>query len=153
MPPIKTKFKGPAIIATDQNADDFVDEVLDTFRANMLFKNFEIKGDGDRLLVYLTLYAHQALKKLENQNKKSAEGVVYQLAISSFSLPSEGILKGMVPVVAPGDQEKVKAYITQLRQEVGLRLVQRVFKNDENNPCKFWMQFTKRKFLNKELTT
>jgi hypothetical protein len=39
--------------------EDIVDEALRLFRANMLFRNFEVLGGGDRVLVYLTLFIHQ----------------------------------------------------------------------------------------------
>lgn len=35
---------------------DIIDEAIDLYRANCLFKNFEITGPGDRVLVYLTLF-------------------------------------------------------------------------------------------------
>ncbi len=38
---------------------DVVDEAIDFFRANVLFKSFEIKGGADRVLVYLTLFIQQ----------------------------------------------------------------------------------------------
>ncbi len=39
--------------------DDIVDEAIRLFRANVLFRNFEVQGGGDRILVYLTLFIHQ----------------------------------------------------------------------------------------------
>jgi hypothetical protein len=38
----------------------------------------------------------------------------------------------------------------QARQETGLRLIPKLFP-EENEVSKFWMQFSKRKFLKKEL--
>ena len=42
---------------------DIVDEVLYTFRANILFRTFEVKGAADKLLIYLTLFVCQCLKR------------------------------------------------------------------------------------------
>jgi hypothetical protein len=36
-----------------------VDEAIRLFRANVMFRNFEVLGGGDRVLVYLTLFIHQ----------------------------------------------------------------------------------------------
>ena len=36
-----------------------MDEALALFRANVLFRNFEVQGHGDRVLIYLTLLIHQ----------------------------------------------------------------------------------------------
>lgn len=35
---------------------DIVDEALFYFRANVLFRSFEVKNDADRILVYVTLF-------------------------------------------------------------------------------------------------
>ena len=39
--------------------DDIIDEVLMYFKANVLFKHFEVKGTADRVLIYMTLYVTQ----------------------------------------------------------------------------------------------
>ncbi|KAF7332262.1 Actin-related protein 2/3 complex subunit 3 [Mycena kentingensis (nom. inval.)] len=61
--PIKTKIRGPAPIA-DPAASDIIDETLDLFRANSLFRNFEIKGPADRTLIVLILYVSDCLAKI-----------------------------------------------------------------------------------------
>lgn len=48
----------------DPNRDDIVTEALDLFRANSLFRNFEIKGPADRLLIYLILFIGDCLTKI-----------------------------------------------------------------------------------------
>jgi hypothetical protein len=48
---------GPGMSAVKD--EDIVDEALRLFRANVLFRNFEVQGGGDRVLVYLTLFIHQ----------------------------------------------------------------------------------------------
>jgi hypothetical protein len=75
---------------TDQ--DDIIDEALNFFKANVMFRNFEVKGAADRLLIYLTLYISQAIPKLANLDKGGAEKAVYQLAIENFSLPGNSSL-------------------------------------------------------------
>ena len=42
---------------------DIVDETLYAFRANIFFRNFEVKGAADKLLIYLTLFVCQCLKR------------------------------------------------------------------------------------------
>ena len=42
---------------------DIVDETLYAFRGNILFRNFEVKGAADKLLIYLTLYVNLCLKR------------------------------------------------------------------------------------------
>ena len=52
MLPMKTATRGPAPIAPE-GADDIIDEVLNFFKANVLFKHFEVKGPADKNLIYL----------------------------------------------------------------------------------------------------
>ncbi len=62
--PLKTDVKGPAVLCP-VDEDDIIDEVLNYFRANVFFRNFEIKGAADRTLIYLTLHVVQVLVKME----------------------------------------------------------------------------------------
>ena len=51
--------------------EDIIDEVLMYFRANVLFRNFEVKGGADKTLIYLTLHAVQCLVKCEKIEDKN----------------------------------------------------------------------------------
>lgn len=60
--------------------EDIIDEVLTYFRANVLFRNFEVKGSADRTLIYLTLHAAQCLVKCERIDDKPS-GTVANLYV------------------------------------------------------------------------
>jgi len=49
--------------ATEGRSRDIVDESLYAFRLNILFRNFEVKGAADKLLIYLTLFINLCLKR------------------------------------------------------------------------------------------
>lgn len=49
--PLRTKTRGPAPPPVDPSRPDIVDEAIDLFRANTLFRNYEIKGPADRVRV------------------------------------------------------------------------------------------------------
>jgi actin related protein 2/3 complex subunit 3 len=150
--PLKTKYKGPAPQA-QPNEEDIIDETLTTFKANILFRNFEVKGNADRLLIYLTLYASQCLRKIQGKNKADAEKTLYTLALENFPIPGDAkfVLGGMVSAPASrADADTLRQYLIQCRQELGSRLVQLVYK-DPNKPDKWWMCWAKRKFLNLSL--
>lgn len=73
---------------------DIVDESLDLFRANSLFRNFEIKGGADRVLIYLILFISDCLGRIANgqtkgwsQNEAGKQLASY--AVDNFSLPGE----------------------------------------------------------------
>lgn len=48
----------------DPSRADIINEALDLFRANALFRNFEIQGPADRLLIYLILFIGDVLTKI-----------------------------------------------------------------------------------------
>lgn len=70
--------------------EDVIDETLMHFRANVLFRNFDVRGGADRTLIYLTLYAMQCLVKCEKiDDKPTAVREMKILAVKQFSCPGE----------------------------------------------------------------
>lgn len=65
------------------DAEDIIDEVLLYFRANVLFRNFEVRGAADRTLIYLTMHAVQCLVKCERIEDKPS-GIFFFLEIFFF---------------------------------------------------------------------
>jgi len=158
--PITTQYKGPAPkwtggAGTGEDAEvDIVDEALDFFKANVLFRNYEVKGPADRVLVYLTLYIQQCLTTIGLRSKGDAEKELYQLAIGNFAIPGDRnfVLAGFVS--NPKDRSEAdltRQYMLQLRQETGKRLVERMYRGGDGAPSKWWTCFNKKKFLNKAL--
>eukprot|EP00898_Chlorokybus_atmophyticus_P001913 jgi/Chlat1/2722/Chrsp182S02894 len=114
-------------------AEDIVDEAINTFRANVLFRSFEVKSGADKLLIYLTFFISLCLKRLE-PCKSKADG---QRAMMTLSL--EGDTKLVVDVIAT-PQTKDEA--------VCRRLLEKCYLGD-GTQNKFWLAFAKRKFMNK----
>ena len=70
--------------------EDIIDEVLFFFKANVLFRNFEVRGSADRLLVYLTLYVTECLKRVEAApSKADAVRALNNMALESFAIPGD----------------------------------------------------------------
>jgi len=64
-------------IDPDSESYDVLDETLLLFRANTLFRNFEIKGPADRVLIYGILWVSECLGKIKsNMSGREAEKVV-----------------------------------------------------------------------------
>jgi len=151
--PIRTNYKGPAPKDTSNN--DIIDETLYYFKANIFFKNYEIKSEADRTLIYITLYVSECLKKLQRCSSKSqGEKEMYQLGISNFPIPGESGFPLNAMYTKPkdrGDEDTMRQYLQQLRQETGLRLLEKVFEHGDK-PSKWWMCFAKRKFMDKSLS-
>ncbi|ETK82997.1 hypothetical protein F441_11963 [Phytophthora nicotianae CJ01A1] len=175
--PIKTRARGPAPPAPE-GQDDIVDEILTLFRANVLFTNFEIKGNADRVLIYGTLFVHLCLKRLDRcTNKSDATRILQQTAVDTFAIPGDSSfpLGGLVRAPSSANEagkcmcmllhssfevdgsalalvfaETIRGFFKQLREAIAFRLVDEVFPNGEKS--KWWMLFAKRKFMNKELS-
>ena len=151
--PMKTTTRGPAPIAPE-GGDDILDETLMYFKANVLFKHFEVKGAADRVLIYLTLYTTQCLQKLE-KCPNAMEGVkaLTAMAHEQFRIPGDAgfALGSFFPAPASSQEgELCRSYFKQAREEMGRRVVSKVY-DAEGNPSKFWLVFAKRKFMNKAL--
>ncbi|KAG7699994.1 hypothetical protein KL930_000681 [Ogataea haglerorum] len=150
--PLRTRFKGPAFPASSDY--DIIDEVLDLFRANSFFKNFEIKGPADRTLIYGILFVSQCLNALNASTPQNeALRVLTNLALDNFSIPGEVGFPLNSLYQPPRDKNEalfLRQYLAQFRQELANRLIARIYK-DSNMPSKYWLAFTRRKFMNKSL--
>jgi len=87
--PLRTRTRGPAIQLPALPADvteltidaahesyDPLDEILALFRANTFFRNFEIKGPADRVLIYGILFVSEVLSKIRpGMGRRDAEKV------------------------------------------------------------------------------
>lgn len=152
--PLNTKYRGPAYPA---NSDyDIIDECLDLFRANSFFKNFEIKSPADRVLIYGILFINECLSHLRSTTSyNEAVKISTNVALDNFSLPgSSGFPLNAVYTVPLEDHnamELLRTYIQQFRQELAMRLLDRLYKDSKERPSKFWLAFTRRKFMNKSL--
>ena len=156
----KTKVRGPVTTMNPEdlvdNELDIIDEALFYFKANVFFKQFEIQSDSDRVLIYLTLFITECLKKLQKcTSKDQAYQEVYSLAVSKFDIPGDAAFPLNTVYAKPSTLEEanqMRAYFNQLRQETGQRLVDTVFDKETNKPSKWWICFAKRKFMDISLS-
>ena len=101
--PLRTKTRGPAytlpLVALpahespdpDSESYDILDEILALFRANTFFRNFEIQGPADRLLVYGIWFLSDCLGKIKpTATVKEATKDVLNLALDlNFAIPGD----------------------------------------------------------------
>ncbi|KAG7284653.1 hypothetical protein NEMBOFW57_009261 [Staphylotrichum longicolle] len=168
--PLRTKVRGPvyplpfpdpplpANESPDPNSEsyDVLDEVLALFRANTFFRNFEIQGPADRLLVYGIWFVSDCLAKIKpNATLREATKEVQNLALDlNFAIPGDPAwpLNQMYePPRDRQDAEVLRQYMSQVRQELAARLLARVYDEGDAKPSKWWLSFTKRKFMGKGL--
>ncbi|TBU33138.1 ARP2/3 complex 21 kDa subunit [Dichomitus squalens] len=157
--PIKSKFRGPAPSA-DPSEADIIDEALDLFRANSLFRNFEIKGPADRLLIIFILFISDCLAKIGSAktvpSQIEATKLLNTLAVDNFPIPGDAnfaLNAHYAPPASRSDAEYLRGYLTQARQELAARLVEKLYADGTGKPSKWWMSFQKRRFMNRSLGT
>lgn len=136
----------------NKDSDDVIDEAIHLFRANVLFRHFDIKSLNDRLLVYITLLISEAITKLKsNTSAEDATRIWSQLSSSKVILPgdSDFPLNNMYDSPASRTEiDQLRSYLVQLRQELYLRLHQTIY-SGSSLPNKWWLSFQKRRFMNK----
>ncbi|EDV22476.1 uncharacterized protein TRIADDRAFT_28737, partial [Trichoplax adhaerens] len=150
--PINTSYKGPA--PKGDGSPDIIEEALYLFKANIWFKNYEVKSDADRTLIYLTLYISECLKKLQKcPTKNAGTKELYTEALTNVVIPGEAgfPLSSLYQKPSKSDGDLMRLYFTQLRQELGVRLLEKVYCEPDGKPSKWWMCFSRKKFMDKRL--
>ncbi|KER31502.1 hypothetical protein T265_02272 [Opisthorchis viverrini] len=139
--PLRTKFRGPAPAMPDLEKD-IIDEALYLFKSLIFLRQYEIKSEADRVLVYLVLYTLDCLKKIQKcPNKIVATKELASLALARFDIPGDpGFPRELNSLYAKpknqSESDTMRNYITQLRQELGSRLVELVYPGDNCPPSK-----------------
>jgi len=118
----------------------------------VLFRKYDSQGPADLTLCYLTIYIAEVLRLLATQKTKilGQKKLVELTMKANFSIPGEKDwpLGGFFQ--APKErkeQETFRQYYRQLREECGNRVLEVAYQADgEQN--KWWIQFSKRKFMN-----
>ncbi|RNF23020.1 ARP2/3 complex subunit [Trypanosoma conorhini] len=135
----------------EEEPQDIIDESLYLFKPHMLFRTFPIKGAGDRVILYVTMYLHECLKKITSLKREEANAVLLNHATTSFASPGEKdfAFNAFFPPGTQAEQERWREYAKQLRLEASVRLIEKVFLFPEKDGTgnKFWMAFAKRPFL------
>mmetsp|Transcript_28111 Transcript_28111/g.83948 ORF Transcript_28111/g.83948 Transcript_28111/m.83948 type:complete len:175 (-) Transcript_28111:60-584(-) len=148
---VNTCYRGPAPPPPEGDAgfEDIVDEAIKGFRWNILFRNFEVLGDADRVLVYLTLWIQKCLT-VASQANGFADATRQLETMAGEELPGPGdpqfVLTPLFSEGSAQDSQTAKAYLKQLRLETLARLLPVLY--PDGQPNKWWFQFSKRKFMN-----
>lgn len=138
-----------------------VDEAIYLFRANIFFKNFEIKGPADRTLLYALLFLQENLAQIAqmSSNGKSRKEMEKVLLInasgSNFPIPGDSSFNLSSIFPNPKDRQEadgLRQYLTELRVEIVHGLLDKLFSSSEEGIIdKWWLSLSKRKFMNKSL--
>ena len=144
MLPIKSKIKGNfpyrnayssckkrlghAPIQADETKEDIIEEAIKYFRINVLYRNFEIKGDADKLMIFLTVLIQKILDIIASAPKKEdADKNLGKFILETMPVAGEAgfFMGGMVTkAVADADNFKFREYLKHLRAETIKRMMQ-----------------------------
>ena len=130
------------------------------FRANIFFKNFEIKGPADRTLLYALLFLQECLAQIASptsagKSRKEVEKLLL-ISASGSNFPIPGDSKFNLSAIFPNpnnnsESEALRQYLTELRVELVNGLLDKLFIDSVDEPNKWWLSLSKRKFMNKSL--
>ncbi|POV95164.1 hypothetical protein PSHT_15815 [Puccinia striiformis] len=134
--PIRSKVRGPAPPLPNPSDIDIIDESIDLFKSNYCLNKIS------------------QIKPIQN-NKNEATKILLSYSLDNFYLPGEPGFP-MNGIYAPPkdkhDADLLKQYLTQIRQECSIRLIEKVYNTQDGKPSKWWMCFQKRKFMGKSLS-
>ncbi|KAM3177786.1 hypothetical protein ACTXT7_003843 [Hymenolepis weldensis] len=131
--PLRTKVRGPA--PQDPSLEeDIIDEALTYFKPLTFFRNYEFKCS----------------------TKSQGSRELTSLSLARFDLPGDAgfprELSNYYVKPSMAEANVMREYMTQLRTELGLRLLDKVYEDDQSQPSKWWLCFSKRKFLDQSLS-
>ncbi|KAI5310676.1 subunit of the Arp2/3 complex [Ascosphaera atra] len=121
--PLRTRTRGPAYtlpplpagtsdMDVDPNSEsyDCLDEILSLYRANTFFRNFEIKGPADRMLIYGILFISECLTKIKpHMNAREAEKALINVSLDQFAIPGDAAFPLNQAYEAPAHRQDAEA--------------------------------------------
>jgi actin related protein 2/3 complex subunit 3 len=141
--------KGPAPPTNDK---DIIDEAVEYFRANILYRTFDSEGPADLTLCYLVVLMSEIIREMAKaKTKTEAAKAVQTISLStSFSIPGEGGFPLSGFFTNPKTKQEgdlFRSYFRQLREETCSRTLDVIY-DAKGQQSKWWFQFQKRKFMN-----
>ena len=145
---------------TDTSTHDIVDEAIHLFRANILFKNYQVQGSGDRAIIYLTSFIQKCLEQMHRYPAQDqAIRVIGQImndaqatdcGNNTFFMNKMGMLS---QAKSPAEKTKCAAQMKKMMDECSKRLLEYLYRPQEGDMNrKFWMALGKKPFMGQKFT-
>jgi len=134
----------------DDKSVDFIDEVVDNLRANVLCRRFPVSTARERLTVYLTAFASDLLylcardPEMETATKAASKAA----AVAARDDFDGGRGTTNAPTSAE-EGETFRRFARRCRETLARRLVARCYARETGERDKFWTAFARRRFLNR----
>ncbi|KAL0236760.1 hypothetical protein PCE1_000158 [Barthelona sp. PCE] len=144
--PLKSRVPGPC---PQTSETDILDEVFTTFRANIFLHNFEIQGDADRLLLYLSIKLQQMIAYMADQPNRGEAELNMSMLYKTFRCPGDRNfeLPGIISLATTAEEkQRFKQVIEQLLTEMVQRALDKCY-NEDGSKNKWWCHFKNFKFI------
>lgn len=140
-------------IPLDKNPLDIIDEAIIYFRVNVLFKNYMILGDSDRLLVYITVFIQKSLEAANNPDIVKAKGNMKALIDNCEFVPSyKAHFMNNLIILEQTEVAPLQQYLKKIRKEVVERMQHLLYESDTTKlDIKYWLGMGKKKFMGYEM--
>ena len=112
---------------------DIIDEAIIYFRANVLFKNFNIEGDADKLLVYITVFIQKCLEKAGDPNQQKAKENMKKLVDQCEYVPKTENFFNVLVTKKDSEVPALQKYLKTIRKETVERLIYILFEDEKNS--------------------
>ena len=160
--------KTPTLDATKLKVDlkqielDIIDEAIIYFRANVLFKNFNIEGDADKLLVYITVFIQKCLEKANRPaeveqllgNPAKAKENMKKLVEQCEYVPKSENFFNVLVTKKDSEIPNLQKYLKSIRKETVERLIYILFEDEKTKmDFKYWVALGKKKFMGYDMMT
>ena len=133
---------------------DIIDEAIMYFRANVLFKNFSIDGDSDKLLVYITVFIQKCLEAANVQDQVKAKQNMRKLVDGCEYLPKTDNFFNVLVTLKDNELKDLQNYLKTIRKETVERLIYLLFDDPKTKmDAKYWIPLGKKKFMGYEMMT
>ncbi len=136
---------------------DIIDEALIYFRANVLFKNFPIKSDADRLLIYITVFISKCLEACWNAGNdydKAKNSMKFLVDDCEWSPFLKSHFLNNLLTVQQNEINELQIYLKKIRKETMMRMVYVLYESPSKTvDLKYWVGYGRKKFLGYEFPT
>lgn len=136
----------------DDSSNDFIDEVVDNLRANVLYRRFPVSTPRERLTVYLTSFASDLLYLCATDPGMETATTASQKAASVAARDDFDGGRGTTTnaqCTSAEERETFRRFARRCRETLARRLVARCYARETGQRDKFWTAFARRRFLNR----
>ncbi len=133
---------------------DIIDEAIIYFRANVLLKNFPMKGDADKLLVYITVFIQKCLEVISNDTdvNKAKSNLKNLIDDAEYNPNNKSHFFNSLVTINNSEITELQNYLKSVRKEVVNRMQYLLFDALWGTlDLKFWLMFAKRRFMGYEM--